>query len=490
MEATKKRDVLQFRTDLRALLFKYTAAISCQKIYRRISNGDVSQAYITSLKEVTVDDIPRLSLSNSRGLTGDPKRDKEEISNDGLLLKVIKSSYEESEVLVTETPNLLVLARLPPSEFPIYNNETSREFHLLLLELLESFESAVKDVRDLLGLAQKPDDYSFKLDEALDDTRVYGYALLKLARGQAFRMHMENIAPLLKKSYFNNRNNLEAQALNAEDLVAGPKDPEDENEELVALQPVLLPIGDNEGSRKTLTKSYVDWLRLTLAHFDAVEIVVRYVMSPKFHHEYINVKNLVSPLASSALYPWQDLLKHPKYFPTPDLTSTSTIPNTRILQFLEAAVSEAVRAKALSSSAQAALKEWKNRNSTAFRLQFLCRKINDIIQTGDAIIQGIAVPVGDQLKRWPDSDKAAIAQGINDLNERLSHLPPGSSFFSSLEQLEFKGALHCEACLASLITKAAKLDLPDGRYIELLRKLEVNTLSYPFFVSPNAHFLL
>jgi len=479
MEGAQKRSQEGFRTELAEHFFKYTAAISCRKIKRRITNKHVSQPYIESLQKVTIVPIPSESHQNS-GPTEDVKHDR-------LLLKFIDAL---GHLLQTKTPNLLALAHLDSPTFPIYNDKTCMEFHGLLLELLNCFEKAVVDLCNLSGLNKKPDDYSSQFANSLADAQMHGYGLLKLARGQAFRMHMANIEPLLKKPH----HTMPVPASNAEAPDEGPKDKELEDEELEVeeeLQSVLLPNGDQGGTQKTLTKSYVDWLRLTVAHFDAVEIVMQYVMSTNFDHSYIAVTNLVAPSTSTALYPWEELLKNEQYFPTTDtMDPMSTTSNDEILKFLQKAVPKATRARNLSIFAEAALTGWKKRQSTTFNAQQVRQMITNIMALRDEDVNEIAKSVHTQLKIWSKGDNDdAITKGIEDLHKKLFHLPPGNLFFSNLENLKFKGALHCEICLASLVDMATKPVTPGSKYTELLSQLKVIILSLICF-SPNPYLFL
>ena len=69
-------------------------------------------------------------------------------------------------------------------------------------------------------------------------------------------MHMENIEPLLKKIHLT----MPVPVSNTEDPDKEPEDKELEDEEVEELQSL----------QKTLTKSYIDWLWLMVAHFDAI----------------------------------------------------------------------------------------------------------------------------------------------------------------------------------------------------------------------------
>ena len=474
MEGAQKRNQEDFRTDLAGHLFKYTAAISRQKIKRRITNKHVSQPYIESLQKVTTVPIPSQSHQNSEST--------EDVKHDRLLLKFIKAV---GHTLRTETPNLLALAKLNSPTFPIYNEKTRMEFHQLLLELLNCFEKAVVDLCNISGLKTKSNDDSSQFTNALAGAHMYGYGLLKIARGQTFRMHMENIAPLLKKPH----HTMPVPASNAEDPVEEAKDKELEDTEVEEeLSSVLLLNKDKGGTQKTLTKSYVDWLRLTVAHFDAVEIVMQYIMSPNFGYNSIAITNLVAPTTSEALYPWEELITNEKYFPTRDTTDPlSTTSNDEILKFLKAAVDNAAKARKLSALAEAALTKWNKHQTTTFTSQQVCRKMTDIMALGDEHVNEIAKSVDTQLQSWLKGDNGdTITKGIQDLHKKLCYLPPGNHFFSSLENLKFKGVLHCEICLASLVDMANKPIPPGSPYTELLSQLKVIIFSLIHF-SPNPY---
>ena len=499
MEGARNRNQKDFRSNLAEHLFKYTAVMSCQKIRRRITNNRVSRPYIESLQKVKT--IPPLHISSeSHGPTGDARHKQ---TNDHLLLRFILAS-EDASILKTSTPNLLALASLlashdpaTPFPFPIYNNKTSMEFHQLLLELLACFEKAVVELCDLSSLENFD---TSQFTDALTDAQVYGYGLLKVARGQGFRMHIDNIGPSLNKPDHANAG-APVPVSNANN--PGEEQEPEEDEELKALELVLQSNRDKDGAlpRKTVTESYVDWLRLTVAHFDAIEIVIQYVMSSNFQHSDISITNLVAPLSSPALYPWQELITN--YLPTADPAdpadpTSAPTSNVQIVDFLNEAVTAAVRATELSNLANAALAQWNSHHGPAAR-----QKLADMIKFQDADINQIAQPVVAQLKkRKSDMDKDVVTQGIQDLHKKLSYLPPGTSFFTILPNLRFTGALHCEASLASIINIATKIDattdtttkpvLPGSReteeteaFDELLQQLAVIKLFNLFLPKPH-----
>ena len=70
------------------------------------------------------------------------------------------------------------------------------EFHLLLVKLLQYF----KDALDALVTMDKGSDKvsDEKFNRTVGNVYVYGYALLRISRGCAFRMHLENVEDLLE----------------------------------------------------------------------------------------------------------------------------------------------------------------------------------------------------------------------------------------------------------------------------------------------------
>jgi len=469
MEGAKQRGQKGFRTELAGHLFKYTAAISYRKLKRRITNTHVSKPYIKALQKVGEMGIPSLPESQNFGLPVATNT-----KPDVLLLKFIRDVHKD---LHTKTPKLLALTTdIPSVSFPIYNNTICAEIHELLLELLSRYEQAVVDLY-ALSTGERPNNYASKFYRILVPLHTFGYGLLKLARSQTFQLHMEHIGPLLDRVQQYNIDPFQSGVPEGSQL-----EPEGEELEVEAeLQSVLSLNEDKEGTQKTPAKSYIGWLRLTVAHFDAIEIVMNYVMSDKFTHNYIAVTNLVSPLSSKALYPWDKLLKNEQYFPTTDpLDPSSSTTNDDILNFLQEIMPKATKAKKLSSAAQAASEAWKDGQP-----QQAYKKMNEIMNLGDEDVKEIAKSVRTQLNSWPRSNGDVITKGIKDLHKRLHPLPPGNHFFSSLEKLEFRGALHCEICLASLVDMATKPGTSTSNYADVLSKLEVIIHSViPFLPNP------
>jgi hypothetical protein len=377
------------------------------------------------------------------------------------------------------TPNLLALAKSPI--FLIYNDKTSTEFYVLLLALLKHFEKALAILNSHLYEGGS-------IVEAATDTQVYGYGLLRLARGQAFQMHMGHIRHLLKKPDPTNAGVPVPASSNAEDPVEEPED-----KDLQALKP-LPPNGDQESAApKTLTKSYIDWLRLTVAHFDAIEIIIQYVWSSSFCYKKISVMTLVAPSTSTALCPWEEIIED--YLPEPDLTSLSSsfmTSNQELLIFLQENRDKALLAKNIFPLADQALNLWNEHNDPGFKIRVLHTKLSEIGHFGGATVWETVCSMLEALRQWDkgkDKESAQkITSGIQGLYGRFFYIPAGTSFFTNLENLKFKGTMHCKACLASIIYNATKSVPNDNKYAEVLKQMAVIMFSDLFLPRPSLFF--
>jgi hypothetical protein len=293
---SEKPDNLSFK------LSTYIAAQSRRRIARRFGNKK-SQPYFDSLKRVKVEDIPQLSEQATDDRPGTTPVDKKEFDSDRLFLEEFLGPYNKKgcpntgidttiEHLLKKVDESLTV----PGAIELYTNDTRTEFHGLLLFLLRRFQDIlnilVPDINsDLHGLQPS------KFKEAVEQLNYYAYALLRLARGRAFRMHVENIEHLL------------------DDPHAGASTDE-RNEEHDNVEQEE----DFDDLPLQKSKSYVAWLRLIVAHFDAVEILARFVLTNSYRS--ISIQILVPPSTSSEQLPWRGLF-------------TKYIQNKTAFEFLE-----------------------------------------------------------------------------------------------------------------------------------------------------------
>ena len=128
------------------------------------------------------------------------------------------------------------------------------------------------------------------------------------------------------------------------------------DEELRVVQPFIHV--EDTLTTLPLSTSYMDWLRLMLAHFNAVNILIKHITRPEFPYNSI----------SSLL--WWELFTNSTLFPTETALSVkASISNANILEFL-------TNAMASSSLAKTAIKKWRNRNRELDKLKEDLKKLS------------------------------------------------------------------------------------------------------------------
>ena len=255
-------------------LSTYIAAQSRIRIARRFRNPHLSQPYYERLKGVGV--IPPLSLDRKQAKDDRSDVDTDEFKNDRLFLKEFLGPYHKDNRAIG-IPIDHILKKVGESQtgsgdIELYTDDTSTEFHELLLFLLHHFEESLQTLVPKNPSHSDPKPAAFK--ESVEKLAYYAYGLLRLARGRAFRMHLENIEKLLDDPRCPS---------------AGPStDDHEETAEEFAV--VLLP--------QQKLKSYVAWLQLILGHFDAVEILSGFVKSSDFPYKSISIE-ILEPLSTN-----------------------------------------------------------------------------------------------------------------------------------------------------------------------------------------------
>ena len=258
---------------------------------------------------------------------------------------------------------------------------------------------------------------------------------------------------------------------------------------------------------KSLLKSYKDWLRLIVGHFDATEHLVLYVTSDQFQRDSISIKILVAPPTDSALLPWRQLFEN-KFLPEfGAINALSTITNEDILEFLNNGISMAVQARNLIDNAELAL-GWLDKHDLKYEttqqaLQYLAtnatnktaqdhattiiKKLQEWNDLHNSLCKVNERPFGGDERRIVIAKKAAIeaaseiADEIRALRDELGELDASNHFFLNLENPSFDGTLHCEACLASLLPAFTRLIPPDDRNYKEMKILSEFEVAYPLF---------
>jgi len=231
--------------------------------------------------------------------------------------------------------------------------------------------------------------------------------------------------------------------------------PGEEQEELDEDLKVVQPFISIEGVQTPLWKSYVDWLKLIMVHFDAVEILAGYIAGPNFQHGAISIQILTAPPVDQHLLPWRELFTDSTLFPTEtawdsvSVKAKASISNACILQFLNNALQSSSRAKALKT-----LWSKKELKLTISNLEIM--KLSNLPGWQDCTSKLLVKLKG--LNGLPESDSNLF----HEISDDIQSLWERTKFFGCLGDTQaFSGMLHCEPCLASLLDETATVS--EGR---------------------------
>ncbi|KAF9474540.1 hypothetical protein BDN70DRAFT_936560 [Pholiota conissans] len=420
---------IRFWSDLLPNLWRYMAAISYKKIAHRFGNEYHSLPYIIALKTVT-DVLPTLPPPIDR-FSNNNSSDVHFLSD--FVLPYAESLQPETLLkLTTKFPNLIAKAvgmKKSPSQqrCQLYTDATRTEFHQLLLELLELFQTALEALTSMdEEVANSSDNGAKQFADNVRNVDLIGYALLRIAKGRAFRMHLESIESYLSL----NDPRIRAGQASSECIEAFP-----------ALQPVRSSDSDGMEATKLLSQSYVDWLRWVLDQFDAIETLVTYMTSSRFPYRSISLSLLAVPKTTDTFLPWLQLFSGNEFIPA--LTGINpvfgSLTNESILLFLEKGIDEdkgAQHAKILSLELESHPTIENLRKLTMITYLGIGTKANTILEKiGDSCI--ISDSIRDEMKA---------------IRKLFNKLPTREQFFCDLAKMTtFKGTVHCEACLASLL---------------------------------------
>jgi hypothetical protein len=336
--------------------------------------------------------------------------------------------------MAAQFPKLIALVEVVKvnSSFKFYTKDTCAEFHALLIALLGRFKTSLMKLAKARGnagvLTKGSDEFKAKIVVVL----FYGYALQHLAKGAALRTHLQTIAPLLRSG--------------------GMPAPDGEGEELDEDLKVVHPCTGVEGKTTPppLWMSYFDWLRLILSHFDAVDILTRYVSGAHFQHSAISVQILVAPPAGKRLLPWRELLIDPTLFPqqaTWDLLSAkaaanSNISNAMIVKFLDNSLESSSNAKSVKTLWGKWGKDKWNRIYTANDIVSHLKIVESFKLPGWGEYAKKLLATFEVLKDTPKPNSNLLQEISNDIQS----LCDNTRFFTSAigDTQDFSGALHCE----------------------------------------------
>jgi hypothetical protein len=439
--------------DLMQRLQRHVIATCYPKIVHRLQLP-ASKFFIDSLKSVK-------GWKFDEDQRGTPSA--KEIANDAGFAAHFLLLSEENQFAVN-FPNLLEQAKLIENKRDnrLYTKETCLEFHIMLVSRIDDFNQSLLLVNSFKRPAKPPTEAPPDLQEGVLKAAKSGSMLQQLIKGAALQMHLKTIAPLLK--------GYDPKSLSTP---FGPYAKPNEQERDVEFEVVCE------------SADYLDWLKLLVTHFDAISILVNYVTGPEFKHDGISIEIVLPPPSVVRdILPWQSLLSDPKLFPqtTQDAHSPDNIKivtNAEITKFLTESL-------AVFPQFKLAKKEWKNgqKPATIKCLKKLKEaKIESWVKWAETMMT--KVESDDSEFFWDntlDSDDSENmwASGID---REIKNACESTAFFAALEENEkFGGTIHCEACLASLLTESSRASE------DILARMKVTQLSN-LFLSPVSHFL-
>jgi len=435
-------------------LMRYVIATCFQKIRRRVRHKTLSQPLIKSLKDLTTFNVGNFERD---------ERSDERTGHDRLLLEFLMDTHDD---LQAQFPKLLERAKNKDDpDFDLYTEDTCAEFHKLFKFLLKRFQEGLDTLHQMRGDQNVSTRRSKEFKTAVETVFTSGYALQRLAHGAALRVHMKAIASKLPS---------------AEETSANEEEEEEEeegDEDLELVQPYAKV---NGAVRSELWQSHIDWLRLILVQFDAVDQLVHYFAGdiPRAVSIYV----VTPPSPNFRLLRWQKLLEDPRFFPTTTTSKTAVdgppgINNDDILNFFTEHLSNV----ASSVSHVNAANSWWNKRD-------LGRTISRVEDLKTSTLPGWGRSATDLLDTlnglpgMPESESEEYKQISFDIKSIQQH----GFFYSALASTDydngFGGALHCEAFLASILCDTANISK------DLAVHMQVGHFSSSF-LSPESHFL-
>ncbi|KAF9470302.1 hypothetical protein BDN70DRAFT_939831 [Pholiota conissans] len=479
-----------YQTRLTSGLTRYACVNSILRIGRRLRNDTECEV---ALRKIEAEDIPAIpearpteTSSNFSEDKGTTRRLRSELDSDRrflldfILLYAEPSKYDDGQLidLKTKFPNLIKMAmdadrtRESKAFCIIYTNQTRREFHSLLLELLEQYAEAVEALTRK-GLkeeqANSTDKGAKEFNSNVRKVDFVGYGLLRIARGHAFQMHLENIGKLLG----NGPRKTQASEKQGLDGTEGGKQGEASSASLPGRKKDI----DAEESNNAGVDIGRGW------DIDAgEEKTPAHVLPPS-----------AEPLSGDETFPRSGTIKpaqdaghsKPLKIPTqtsgPDLTTTDSdkADMINLLQsyrnWLLVLVGHLDAVEILMDHLASEHRPF-DFESISLSILVIPETPNTFLGLQDLFKQDrhIIQPKGESL------DHQGILQFLNDgLKDAESNtkitLPPKQAFFRNLKSSlakKFKGTCHCEANLATLLPFCTELLKPD----DLLQYEGINIL--------------
>lgn len=431
-------------TALTQCILPYVISTCHRKICRRLK-ATTSQLYIKALNAVEIIEPSNRLLMNDRPSA-------RELDNDCQFLLDYVLAGTKMHPDNVKIPELTKQANQARSNkpFKLYSKETYVEFHLIFKYILTGFDTALRDLQSDSTRSTKglPTPASPKVNKLIYTVVGFGYALQALSQGSGFKVYLQSMSALLQ------------QALDQlEDEPAPTTQTEDDDDLADELDSVHSSV-ESAGVEIPLWQRFLNWIQVVVNHFDAVDILIKYVTSPYFSHSGISLQFLSPPPTGPRLLPWQELFTKPNLFPTITLPDRhqkdqakgkgkamphANVNNEEIFQFIKAALKDVAVLDQLEDA-------WPdNTKATALNLQALTT----------SKLPGWAPVATANLTRLKEVVRSTLGTDpvVGLIDQDIRKLRASAYFFEGLEDKNsFDGALHCEGCLAAILSPSGGVD--------------------------------
>jgi hypothetical protein len=467
----KMLTTLKSEPDLLFHFMKYVIAASHQKIKRRFRMSH-SKEYWQCFSSVKPEDIPFRAVQAA----SKRKRLQIELENDyrflitlgeGKIVSNYEVKYPNIANVLKELLNLKDSDGTSPDKkgfcattFELFNDKTWKEYHFLFMALMDQYKKFVNEI-DSDAKSRNP--FGGKLGSIVET----GHALLTMVKGRGFYLYLSTIASKLSK-HLSEGSGIDSEAHNPEEHDSGKRDSkehdseEHDSEERDAEEGTTLwdPV-EVDTMTTALWKPFKSWVMLMLVQLDAADALCAFAKQVELSEAEIEVRIVYPPLVSDETIPLEVLLTQTNYIPEAPITDPKT--NAKLLDFIKTANTlkrqtklvsdfkekwDPMRASEAKSLIQQVLDESKKEHEDS-------KQRNASGVDPNKMISELCSQIIDLLSRPTQDAGADILALFTDLEIEMKERQARYNL-PFMEKATFKGALHCEAGLASILDKTTR----------------------------------
>jgi hypothetical protein len=379
------------------------------------------------------------------------KRIPSEIQNDFKFLNILAKGkivprYETQFPAIAQVFKELTSSNTIDT-FELFNDTTYQEYHLLFNTLLNGYKESVDQIADK---AKNGESFGDDLNSAAQT----GHALLTMVKGRAFYLFLSTAKFKLSSEERDVQEESNADA--------------EERERDRNVTTLWDPLREPNTATTALWKPFKAWIMLMLVQLDAADALCAFAKQQELSNAELDVKIVYSSLVSDETIPLENLLAE-LYIPgTPDDPK-----NEKLYHFVMTAKALGGQLKRVQPFVQGGAEEW-----TLHRINRAKVCVENILgqykKEQEYMKEQTKSGSGgseDDLKSdiIPVLDLCKAIKKLIDERQPSSELPSRFSDLLNLlttrqdkyrlpfhEKAAFKGALHCEACLASILDKTTR----------------------------------